>query len=75
MRFSDYFLKEKYGNDLAKKMIHFNALLRGIKEGTAPPVEFKISTDNRQLWTLLSIEGSKDSCYGSRLVTEYERLE
>ena len=75
MRFSDYFLKEKYGNDLAKKMIHFGALVRSIKEGTAPPVEFKISDDNQKLWTFASTEESKDLCRGSRYVAEYKRIE
>lgn len=71
MRFSDYFLREKYGNDLAQKMIDYNALMRGIKEESHPSLGFKISDDNQKLWTFTS----NDLCPGSRYTAEYKRIE
>ncbi len=79
MKYSKSHLKnnENLGstNNARKSMIRLIEGMQRVKEGNSPTVEFKVSDDNRRLWTFSSIEESKDICHGSRFGREYKWIE
>ena len=75
MKFSQSYLKENYGDTAyTERAIKFNAAMQGIKEGTYLPTLYKISNDNRKLWTSCPTDEAVE-CPGSRLVGQYDRIE